>query len=422
MPNVVLISHTEASKVVHPSGIGEIAHSAKFQAVFQKYFKIHPIRLDLYELFGNFHAYETLAELNYSLAEAGNSLLTIENNPMYRDILLKLKTMNPDTLFLLTWCWGIAALFGVGVHHLCPTIAKLYVFHEKEKIALPLYEKSDLLVTESLLANKRGLSEGISPWKMVYMPHQFPENIEKIKPDHSYLIQLAKKNGKSLSLNSTPVIVGIISKLEPRKNCGYALNALAKLATKLGNFLVVLKGNFAYEPECFPPEWELLKREPWFLWDPEPAPFPQVLSQYAVFDLCLQLSGAEGASNTVVELLALGKPVIALEGTTNPYLFKGGALFVKSQKRMTVGKIPYQIPDEKSLEETIESLLTNPQLRKQWGEQAQKIAFTRFHPSNTSERIPLVLTAAKEYRAGNFSLKTQIERLYEKDCKLYGIE
>lgn len=407
-----MLSHTQASLKYHPGGIGEIVHSAKFEQILKQ--KAAVERRDIYEMFEDFEKYEALAQLNYALAEADQSLLEMHEHPFYRDIFKKVLYKQPDLICLLTWCWGTAAFFGIGIHRICPIVAKLYAFQEKERVILPLYEKSTLLLTESLLANQRGIFYGIPPSKILYIPHQFPREIEKIKPDLSYIERLAKKNGKILP--SKPlVIIGMIGNFEPRKNFGYVLNALAKLAARGLLFLLIWKGTWSLSP--FPKEIEILKEQPWFLWDSDPTPFPRVLREYATFDLCVQLSGYEGASNVVVELLALGKPVLVLDGTTNPYLFKEGAFFVKRQEELKGIGMPYQVPDEAHLEETLEMFIKDKSLRETWGRKGKQVAFKRFHPDEASNRLSLLMKSAQ-----GINVKEEIETLYHKDYENYGLD
>ncbi len=415
---ILLISHTEDSLHIHPAGIGEIAHSAKFQRVLEKAGR-DVVRQDLYSLFASFAEYESLAQLNYALAEKGHSLLEVKN--IYQGVYDSVARQQADVIFLLTWCWGVAALLGCSIHRLCPTITKLYTFLSNEKICTPLYAESDLLVTESLLANQRGMTYGIPAWKLIYVPHQYPEEIDAIEPDRKYLERLAQKNAKVMKRGKESVIVGMVSRLEPRKNCGFALTAAAALAEKGRDFIFILKGNFPETITSLPSEMEFLKRQPWFFWDPDPTPFPQVLREIATFDVCVQLSGYEGASNTIVECMALGKPTVILEGSTNPYLFKEGALFVKPSGSLVAGHMPYHVPDETCLVETIDAFILDKELRLEWGRRAKKMAEARFHPRIAADRLPLLLTAAKEYRQGNFHLRSAIETLYQKDCEAYGI-
>lgn len=417
---ILIIGHTEASLKVHPAGLGENVHGAKLQSSLSLALKKEVERLDLYDLFGNFDAYETLALLNYALAQEGNVLIE-KSGPLYESIYKQIEKKKPDVMLFLTWNWGTAALFGTGIHRLCPVVSKLYAFHSNEIVMPSLYAKSDLIVTESLLGNQRGIAYGIPASKMLYLPHTYPSTIDTIPPDPTYLERLAHLNGKQIKRGPQTVVIGIASRLQARKNCGYVLTALAKLFAAGRDFLCVLKGDVEGSSPAFSEAMEVLQKQPWFLWDRENTPFPDVLRQYAAFDLCVNLSGYEGASNTVVEMLALGKPVLVLDGTTNPYLFKEGAYFIKAQEELVLGAMPYQVPDEKDLYETLDAFIQDPALRLEWSKRAKKVAEKRFSPERMQKRLSLVIEAAKEYRENNFRLQTEIERLYHEECALYGV-
>lgn len=183
-----------------------------------------------------------------------------------------------------------------------------------------------------------------------------------------------------------------------------------------------MKGNFssAYRFDLDP-----FLREPWFLWDREPTAHPEILKQFSHFDLCLHLSGAEGASNVVVEFLGLGKPVILLDATTNPYLFKGAACFVKSKGQVTAEPLSYHVPDEQDLFEKIELLVKDREQREAFGKKGKEWAKCRFHPRATLERIPLMLEAARAFRNKASSveeIRKKMEKQLENDLELYEIQ
>jgi len=163
--------------------------------------------------------------------------------------------------------------------------------------------------------------------------------------------------------------------------------------------------------------------ETWFLWDQSYIPFPQVLSQYRTFDLFVNLSGREGASNIVVEMLALGIPTVVLDGTTNPYLFKGGALFVKNDGIDHRSDYTFQAPDREDLLETLRALAQSQTLREEWQKRAKAVAYKRFHPDLTLKRLPLIFEmASTSSRKEDKGFRAKVENLYKTDLGLYGFE
>lgn len=418
--NILLISHSEFSRDIHPFGIGEIAHSQKMLSLFHEMGFQKSKRLDLYEIFENFSEdFEPAALMNVSLAEQNQEM--VEGMVHYESVLKTLEREIPDILLVLTWCYGIGALASTGIFQKYPTITKLYAFHEKEQVFPALYASSDLIVTESLLGNLKGIDYGIPAGKMVYLPHHFSLETEGVKKDDAILHAIAAKNGKIFERKEKTVVIGISSRLELRKNCGFAIEAVRTLVKKGYDCVLVLKGNFPAPPIQMPVEMEKLLEESWFFWDREPTCFPEILTLYACWDICLQLSGCEGASNTVVECLALGKPVLVLNGTTNPYLFRGGACFVKTAGMDLSNSLPYCIPDQKDLISVLERFVDSASLREEWGEKGKKFAYQRFHPSRCKERLPLIAEAALTFRSNDMSLEKEIESLFKKDCEEYEL-
>ena len=187
----------------------------------------------------------------------------------------------------------------------------------------------------------------------------------------------------------------MVSRFELGKNCEYALEVCRKLADRYPLELILM-GDF--EPHTTDISYqEQLRRmikayeaEPWFRWEPTLVPYPQVLEAYNRFDLCIQLSGAEAGSNSIVELLGMGKPVIALNASTNPYLFQGWAYLVEADLEDRPGQLSYQVPRMDCLEEAVEALVCEGALRAEWGRKGQELARRRFHPSLARQRVALL--------------------------------
>jgi len=361
------------------SGMGERILARKVQQLLQEAGVSTESTIDVIELMGE--NYEKFAKLNYDLADGGHSLL---------EAIDSLSLPSTDILLILSWCFSVAALFTTDVHQSRPTIAKLYAHHTNERILPKLYEPADLLLTESLLANERGAKYGIDPGKMLYLPHTYPDiSIPR------------KKKGKKR-------VIGTVARLEYGKNCEFAIEAVHRLAANGHDVVLHLKGDFPEEspyPEYKPLMTEMLEayqEEEWLIWDRVATPFPDVLEEYANFDVLLHPSGAEGGSHVVVECLGLGIPCMVLDCSTNPFLFKGLATFVNTTGEIRPAQLPFYIPDINDLVDKLEVELPPPDPAR---------VRERFHPDVARARIPLLFERDPD----------KIAALYKEDCKLYGL-
>ncbi|MFZ0565471.1 MAG: glycosyltransferase [Chlamydiales bacterium] len=423
MNKVLILSHTEFSRQFHPGGVGEIVNTAKLSRLMKEMgYPVDPT-LDIYTVYGepNDQSYRNLATLNLDLAELGYPLLELGHYEGAQKIFQRVEQLHPDLIFILSWNNALATFFATGIQKLSPIVSKLYIFEESEEVFVSLYAPSDLLVTECLLANQKGIEAGLPPWKMIYLPHHFPQEIKQIKADRNYLEGVAKANNKPLLRSNKTVVIGMVSRLAYRKNCSYVFEAVSKLVQKGYDLILVIKGNYDGAQPVLEKEIARYQKEPWFLWDKSYTPFPKALAEYQTFDLFVHLSGREGGSNTVVEMLALGIATVVLDGTTNPFLFKGGALFCPSDEKLRPPQFPFQAPDRQALLELLEALVESEELRKEWQKKGQTVAYQRFHPDLTRERLPLIFDAAFSYRKKERHMIKAIEALYASDCERYAM-
>ncbi len=346
--------------------------------------------VDIFDYFDG--RYNSLASLNYALAESGESLID--------EVGIEFPRFNTKNLMVLSFSQTLGALMATGLQKKHRIISKFYVHHRHERVLPLIYEETSLLITESLLSNLRGAAYGIPESKMLYFPHYYPPAIERLPPK-----KVTKK-----------VVIGIVSRFERGKNCEYALEVVRRIAERLPVQLIVM-GDF--ERETTDPHYqnkfrqmlECYSEAPWFTWEKEVLPYSQVFEAYNRFDICLQLSGAEAGSNVIVELLALGKAVVALDASTNPYLFKGGAFLVEAKPEDHPGQLFYQVPNIDALEAAVETLVREPKLRKEWGRRGKELAKARFHESIARKRVPLLFTDDPK----------QIQDCFEADRKQYGL-
>ena len=148
--------------------MGERVLATKFKGAMEQLgFKVEPI-VDLFELMGQ--AYDPLARLNYDLAKSDCSIVEDVQLQDFRKIREEIVASSAEIFLILSWSTSLAALLALGIHRTRPTVAKLYAHHRNERVLSQLYERIDLLITESLLANERDIAYGIPAGKMLYLP------------------------------------------------------------------------------------------------------------------------------------------------------------------------------------------------------------------------------------------------------------
>lgn len=420
--NLLFLSHTMSTFKYAKGGMGEITNAAKLKRLLDSdHYQTTEI-VDIYSLFGGLTGiYHSLANLNYSLAHAGEAVIEETNLSGSFSVINQIASYKADICFLLSLNWSVAAISSLGIQKKMPMVTKLYVHHEDEKIPVSLYEPSTLLLTESLLASKKAIDAGIPPWKIIFFPNHYPKEIESLKSNKNHLHKIAKKK---IRFNEKTTVVGIVSRLEYGKNIEYAIDALEKLVAEGEDLILFLKGSFDPEP-IYPfyqthlqKKLDSLMSEDWFIWDQKFTPFPEVLEEYASIDILVHLSGSEAGSNIIAEFLGLGKPVIILEASTNPSLYREGAIFVQSEGFVKEAFLPFALPEKKDLYNKLKSLIKSKAEQDKWGKKAQSVAKARFSPERTLRRIPLILKAAMAFfynTPEKDTLKQQITRLYEED-------
>lgn len=445
---IAFISHTPYSHRFFQTGLGEVGNCKKFKDLLDQEGFCTGSIMDIYQLFGGKNGkgpLNKIAAMNFHLGAGSHSLLDDLDTPLARKVFHKVKTevqssSLPPLLMALTFNWNTAALVGTGIGKIAPFIAKCYLPDYGSVIYSKIFESVDLVVTECLFVNLFGALCGIPPWKMLYLPHHFPSQTKQIyeqpsslvkEKKEAYLRRIASLSGKPCHITDKTVVAGLVSRFSEGKHTEYAIEAFEKCVNEGMDAVLVLKGGYdnvilgssQYKQRLK----NLLKRvstKHWFYWDKEFTPFPDVLGIYRLFDLCLLFSAIEGASNSVVELMALGRPCLLLKENTNPCLFNGAAAWVEPAKEFATGKKSYRLPDCEDACKQLKRLLNDASERERLGQRAREIALQRFPPSLTLERMPLLMAAASSYHFGTAdkeSLQSLVVQQLKQDLELYQI-
>ena len=337
------------------------------------------------------------------------------------------------------------ALIGTGISKKYPTISKMYCYHPNELCAergqhlIAPYMKTDLITCESLLATKEALRVGIPPWKILYLPHTYPIELESIAEKteednlcyrNDYIKRIAQENQKEVEIFEDTLLIGFSSRFHRGKNVEFLIGAISELVKIHPNIILLVKGDMSAHwdfgseySEKLKDAFSQISTVPWFLWDRSFTDFPEVFHIYKSFDLFVYPSGAENGSNTLVETLSLGVPTIALEASTNPYLFNNMLLFAKAGEFLK-GKVNFYQPDFADLLTKMRMLIGSPKLRKQLGQEALKLSKKRFAPEVLSKRLPLLLESARSYHnhdQNEESYRKKIIQLIEEDFSNYEL-
>lgn len=324
-----------------------------------------------------------LGHLNLSLIEQGYS--PVELNTPY--------TLENHHVWVAGWKLTLAAFasFRKAPRRLW---MKLQAHHLNERFCSFLYEHTELLISESLLANFVAYRAGIPHEKVVYLPHSFSENLPK-------------------KVNNTTFVVGICSRLEIGKNTEYALELVETWIRAGKKIHCILLGTFPKQMSSYhlllQNKLEQLKRKKWFQWIENPLSHEEALNLFATFDCALHLSGAEAASQTVVDYLALGVPTLLLDCSSNPYLFKGGAMFTSPQSTPVKHLLNYYRPSWNELNVAFQTLLDN---HKEIGKKGRIWAENHFHPLIRQKRLSSLLEGVCPQKRIQF---------FHEDCQLYGL-
>ena len=186
--------------------------------------------------------------------------------------------------------------------------------------------------------------------------------------------------------------IGMIARMNDNaKNHALFLRATARVASRhpLAEFVLVGDGPFRTK-------WEKLARDlgvgprTCFLGERN-----DITSVLATLDVVVSPSRSESLSNTILEAMAAGRPVIATLVGGNPELVRDRetGLLVAPE-------------DEGALANALETVLASPDLARQWGENARRIAYANFtldHACDRFGQLYLDLLAKKGLRHGAVS-------------------
>ena len=237
-----------------------------------------------------------------------------------------------------------------------------------------VFRLADCVVCNSLAAADQLARDGVSNTKLAVISNGLPpEAFQEAVP----------------ALPSEPGVtrIGMIARMNERaKNHGLFLRAAAGVASRfpLAEFVLVGDGPFRKD-------WEQLAQQlgigprTHFLGERH-----DITLALAALDVVVSPSRSESLSNTILEAMAAGRPVVATRVGGNSELVRDRetGLLVAPE-------------DEHALANALETVLASPDLAREWGENARRIAnanYTLDHARGRFEQLYMDLLAEKGLR------------------------
>jgi glycosyltransferase involved in cell wall biosynthesis len=158
--------------------------------------------------------------------------------------------------------------------------------------------------------------------------------------------------------------------LRPVKNVEFAVRALAGLQENFKKLRLVIAGG-DLDHKYASAIRSLLSRSPWATWLGE-VPYSDMGNLYRRADVVLNCSSFEGMPNSLMEAMALGRPVLAADIPGNRSLVKNG-------------ETGWLYRDEADFKEKLSMITADPVLRQECGARASKFMRLEFSPQSEAE-------------------------------------
>jgi L-malate glycosyltransferase len=241
----------------------------------------------------------------------------------------------------------------------------------KRRIQNLVFRLADCVICNSLAAADQLVKEGVPNAKLTVIlnglpPGAFQEAVPALLPEPGVMR------------------IGMIARMNERvKNHALFLRSAARVASRfpLAEFVLVGDGPFRQECEELARQLGIGPRTR-FLGDRH-----DVTPVLAALDIVVSPSRSESLSNAILEAMAAGRPVVATRVGGNPELVRDretGLLVAPD--------------DEGALAAALETVLASPDLAREWGENARRIAqanFTLDYARERFEQLYLDLLAKK---------------------------
>jgi len=446
LPELKIIGHSTGA-------VGEVTNASKILGIARE----HGIRASLHDVYHALDVSEeelnSVSDYHWKVLNKGGVVKSVQEikdmgprvNAMRVNAGIK-SLVDPDAprgqqvAYLITMPWRQIGIIASGVTKEMPTISRYYPTKVENsntyaKALSAAHVVSTISPTGLLSAERIGIPAG----KTILIQHSYPPEADALfktseeerEEGKRRLIQgVAAAMGKKTSVPKNAVLFASVNRLVPEKNQVQLIRAFKKIAAENPNAFLLIKDEgwrTPHEREEFEKVIEEVKDEPWFLWDKTRTPFPDVLrTHYLPADVMVNLSGSEGAATNLIEAAALGRPILTLDATTHPHLFKGAALFAKSTPERKIGPVYSAGVDEEDLAQKLSLLAKDEGLRRELGGKARQAAVSRFSREAVRRKIETAIQAARAFHSGNAEEREKYTRILEKmredDLKLFGLK
>ncbi len=434
---VHIVGHTTGpfGEVTNAAKLRQMLHNAGHGAVLH----------DIFDFGANWDVIKQKAEEARRAVSSGNVVHPDHRqDPRFAELRSRINMFTPPghrpVQFFLTWPQNVKAFARMGLHRLAPTITRYYPPRiEGRDHDLKYLQHGDVLAVISPLGAIKAMQNGVPSHKIVFVPQTYNPDyapgstrVASQEEKQIFIKEVARSMGKTVNAPQDPVIFNAgLKKFETGNNIIEIIRAFREVHRRAPNAFLLVKDEEwrdKEQKEEFEQIVREVEKEPWFLWEKHRDPPETIMTKHLpLTDVSLVMSGLEGASTATVEAAAFGKPLVTLNASTHPYLFKGGAILVKavvSSKRDKFGReIP--VPDHDQLVSTLVDLAANKQLRDKWGKRALEMARARFSNERALDRFLLAARAAEVYRQGTErekqEMRKRVEATLQRDLREFGV-
>lgn len=283
-----------------------------------------------------------------------------------------------------------ATFFGLLPALLCRTPVKIVTerlasMKSKEPLGYRLYRKAedflsrfaDWAVPNSEAGREHLMQRGIDPSRIVVIYNGV--DLNRLTAND----QAVQRVKQRLGVPSGGNVVGIMARLFPQKDHSTFLKAAALINEVIPDtrFAIVGNGPLRSYLEDLNQELGLATKTVFF------GEQPDVGTYLSTFDIAVTTSESEGCSNSVLEAMAMGKPVVATDVGGNRELVSHGE---------TGLLVPFG--DAQAVAEAILYLIRHPQEARAMGQRAQNRITTQFSTEHMVHQYQALYEKTLEYK------------------------
>ncbi len=198
----------------------------------------------------------------------------------------------------------------------------------------------------------------------------FPTVSERITIVHQGVEPLPVTGENSLDISEDDFVILLPAALRPVKNVEFAIRSLAGFQAASRKMRLIIVGG-EVDREYASVIRSMLYKSPWASW-PGEVPQSRMGDLYCRAGVVLNCSIHEGMPNSLMEAMALGRPVLAADIPGNRSLVKDG-------------ETGWLYSDEGDFQKKLSRIAADPVLRKDCGDRAREFVQLNFSPVSEAE-------------------------------------